>query len=70
MQWKKENQSKVVNILTHQLVCFYSLFKHEMELSCAKNEKFGYGVAAFQGITNIAINSRYTAIYTLVVIPY
>jgi len=36
-----------------------------MELSCAKNEKFGYGVAAFQGITNIAINSRYTSIYIL-----
>ena len=34
------------------------LFGHEVELSCAKNEKFGYGVAVFQGVTNVAINSK------------
>lgn len=36
------------------------LFGHEVELSCTKNEKFGYGVAVFQGVTNIAINSKST----------
>lgn len=34
------------------------LYQHEVELSCTKNEKFGYGVAVFQGATNIAINSE------------
>lgn len=34
------------------------LFEHEVGLSCTKNEKFGYGVAVFQGVTNIAINSE------------
>ena len=34
------------------------LFGQEVELSCAKNEKFGYGIAVFQGVTNVAINSE------------
>ena len=39
-------------------LCVYRLYQHEVGLSCAKNEKFGYGVAVFQGVTNIAINSE------------
>ena len=34
------------------------LYQHEVELSCSRNEKFGYGIAVFQGVTNIAINSE------------
>ena len=50
-------------------VCMYvcvcvlgRLYQREVELSCSKNEKFGFGVAVFQGVTNVAINSESTGL--------